>query len=134
MIDYYPEIFTAVAKPLRKAVPKVHVTGTVSSSDADNFPCVAIEEVSNTDTSIDNDRTALEARLQYKVTVLSNKIGGRVTEARHILAEVDKVLQSLNFRRTSMATQDGMYNNSAYKIEATYVARINQNGAISLSQ
>lgn len=134
MIDYYPQIFTAVAEPLREAIPGIYVTGTVSTSGSDKFPCVVVEEVSNTDTSIDNDRTALEARLQYKVTVLSNKIGGRVTEARHILAETDKVFQSLNFRRTSMATQDGMYNNSAYKIEATYVARINQNGAISLSQ
>ena len=134
MIDYYPEIFTAVSKPLREAVPKVHVTGTVSTSDTDKFPCVAIEEIRNEDTNIDNGPTATEARLQYRVTVLSNKVGGRVAEARRILAEADKILQSLNFRRLSMTTQDGMYNNSAYKIEATYVARINQNGAISLSQ
>lgn len=134
MIDYYPQIFTAVAEPLREAVPGIYVTGTVSTSGTDKFPCVAVEEVNNEDTSIDNGSVAPEARLQYKVTVLSNKIGGRVTEARRILAEVDTVFQSLNFRRISMATQDGMYNNSAYKIEASYVARINQNGAISLSQ
>lgn len=134
MIDYYSEIFTTVAEALRAKVPGVYVTGTVNSSDAPKFPCVAFAEANNTDDCIDNGPEAPAARLQYKVTVLSNKTGGRVTEARHILGEVDSILQSLNFRRTSMVTQDGMYNNSAYKIEAIYMARINQNGAISLSQ
>lgn len=134
MIDYYPEIFTAVAEPVRAQVPGAYVTGTVSSAKETKFPCVAIEEVDNSDDCIDNGPEAPAARLQLRVTVLSNKIGGRITEARMLLGVVDSILQPLNFRRTAMVTQDGLYNNSAYQIEATYVARINQNGAISLSR
>lgn len=134
MIDYYPAIYTTIAKSVREKMPVVHVTGSLSLSPKSKFPCVAIEEISNLDDNTDNGPVAPYARLQYRITVQSNKSGGKLTEARAVLAAVDSVMQSLNFRRTSMTTQDGLYNNSVYKIEAVYTARIDQNGTISLSK
>lgn len=133
MIDFYNEIYTSIATRLIKQVPGVNVTGSVSSQKP-AFPCVSIEEIFNVDTSIDNGPQAPAARLQYRITIQTNKKTGRMAEARSILSTVDAIMQPLNFRRTSMATQDGLYNNSAYKIEAIYVARINQDGALALSQ
>lgn len=133
MIDFYNAIYTSIATPLQDQVPGINVTGSVSNQKP-SFPCVSIEEVSNVDTSIDNGPSAPAARLQYKITVQTNKRNGRMAEARNIIGIVDSIMQPMNFRRTSMATQDGLYNNSAYKIEAIYVARINQDGALALSQ
>lgn len=133
MIDYYSPIFTTVAESVRAKVPGVYVTGSVSMDTVSEFPCVSIDERENTDADIDNGPSAPHARLTYRVTVLSNKIGHRITEARSILSVVDDIMQSLNFRRTAMVTQDGMYNNSAYQIQATYVVKIDQNGTLSIS-
>lgn len=129
MIDFYNEIYTSIATPLQAQVPGINVTGSVSNQKP-SFPCVSIEETLNTDAEIDSGEKAPCAELTYRVTVQTNKKGARIADARKILGIVDSLMQPLNFRRTAMATQDGLYNNSAYKIEATYKVGITASGVL----
>lgn len=129
MIDYQPQIFTAIADHLREVFPGIKVTGDVTD-DVAVFPCVQVEESSNIDTRKDNGQDSQYAQLQYRIRVFSSKKTGRISQARRILAEVDYVLAPLNFTRKTYLTQNGLYNNSAYKIDTTYEAVIGHDGTI----
>lgn len=129
MIDYQPQIFTAAARHLRSKFPGIYVTGEVSDAVA-KFPCVQIEESRNVPTQQDNGVTSQYAMIQYRVRVYSSKKSGRISDARNILSEVDAVFEPLNLRRKTFLTQNGLYNNSAYRIEATYEAAIGADGAL----
>ena len=94
------------------------------------FPCAQIEESRNVPTEQDSADTSDIAFLQYRVRIYSNKTGGRVSEARAILAAVDETFEPLNLRRKTFVTQSGLYNASAYRIEATYEAAINVRGQL----
>lgn len=131
MIDRFYDIYTAIAVPLRAKFPGINVSDDVSGRKP-KFPSALIEETSNIDTQTDNAPVSGFADLQYRITVQSSKTDGRIAEARSILATVDAVMQSLNFKRTAMLTQSGLYNNSVYKIEATYRAAIDKNGTLYL--
>lgn len=129
MIDYQPQIFTAVASALRAKRPGIVVTGELSDQVA-KFPCVQIEESRNVPTEQDNGPDSLFAEIQYRVRVYSSKKNGKMAEARAILADVDLVLEPLNLRRKTFLAQNGLYNNSAYRIEATYEAAIGADGVL----
>ena len=129
MIDYFSAIYTTVATHLREKRPGITVTGEVSDQVA-KFPCAQIEEVENIAVQQDNGETSLYARIKLRVRVYSNKQSVKVTEARAILSDTDEVLEPLNFRRKTFVTQNGLYNNSAYRIEATYEAVVDANGVL----
>lgn len=129
MIDFQPQIFDVVATHLREVFPDIYVTGEISDL-VPKFPCAQIEESRNIPTEQDSADTSDIALLQYRVRIYSNKTGGRVSEARAILAAVDETFEPLNLRRKTFVTQSGLYNASAYRIEATYEAAINARGQL----
>ena len=129
MIDVFPLLFTVVAAELRDAHPGVKVTGEVSDQVA-QFPCVQFEEYSNVPIWQDNGDSSDYALLRYRARVFSNSLTGKVSEARAILSTLDTVLEPLNVRRKSFVAQNGLYNNSAYRIEATYEVVADKNGTL----
>lgn len=129
MIDVFPLIYTAAASGLKAAHPDIKVTGEVSDQVA-QFPCVQIEEYSNVPIWQDNGDSSDYALLRYRVRVFSNSLTGKVSEARAILSTLDAVFEPLNLRRKSFVAQNGLYNNSAYRIEATYEVVSDKNGTL----
>ena len=129
MIDYFPEIYTAAAKAVRQAFPGVLVTGEITD-DVPRFPCVQIEESLNVPTQQDNGPVPGYALINLRVRAYSNTAGGRVTQARALIACIDQVFEPLNLRRVSYVPMNGLYNNSAYRIEATYSAAIDESGVL----
>lgn len=130
MIDYFNSIFTSVAKELRKQVPGIFVTGEINDSNVKKFPCVLIEENSNFPVHRDSASRSKYAAVSIRVRVYSNKTSGRIAEARSIVGIVDSVLEPLNFYRKSFAPLNGLYNNSAYRIDCSYGATIGEDGMI----
>lgn len=129
MIDYSPQIFSAVAIPLRNEFKGIRVTNELSDL-APVLPCVQIEESTNIPTDQDNGDTSDRAFLQYRIRVITGKNDGRISEARHILAFIDSILEPLNLRRKTYVPQSGLYNNSTYRIDTTYEAAITANGQL----
>lgn len=130
MIDYFNAIYTVVAAELRKQVPGIYVTGEIDDSNVKKFPCVQIEENSNLPVHLDSASRSKYAAVSIRVRVYSNKPSERIAEARSIVGIVDSVLEPLNFYRKSFAPQNGLYNNSVYRIDCSYGATIGEDGMI----
>lgn len=129
MIDYFPEIYSAIAVPIREAFPGICVTGVISD-DPPAFPCVQIEESLNLPTDQDSGPNSTFALINIRLRIYSNKASSKVTEARSILGFVDNIFEPLNLRRISYVPLNGLYNNSVYRIEATYSAAISESGVL----
>lgn len=129
MIDALAAVFTAVAVPLREQFSGITVTGELSDTAAE-FPCVQIEETGNLPTQQDSGPDSLYALVTYRIRVYSGLQEGRVKQARDILAAIDGILEPLNLRRKTYLSTSGLYNNSAYCIDATYTGCIGADGKI----
>ena len=60
--------------------------------------------------------------LMYEVNVYSNKTGGKKSECRSIMADIDKMMYARNFTRISMSPVPNMENASIYRLVARYRA------------
>ena len=129
MIDYNNAIFSAVAPKAREAFEGLKTTSELSDEPPE-MPCLQMEETRNLPVEWDNSPTSTFAQIQIRVRVWTNNEVNRKQKAREIMAFVDSVLEPLNFRRTSYVPQNGLYNNSAYRIEANYEAVIREDGLI----
>lgn len=129
MIDYSNEIFNTVAELLLQAYPDIEVKGEYVETPA-SFPCVSIEETSNTPLHLDSASTAKYALVRYRVQIFSNKASGKRAEARTIFQSVDEQMQKLNLFCKSMTTTPTVYHASIYQITATYEGTVDANGTI----
>jgi len=129
MIDYSNEIFNTVAELLLQAYPGIEVKGEYVETPA-SFPCVSIEETSNTPQHLDSASTAKYALVRYRVQVFSNNRSGKRAEARTIFQSVDEQMQKLNLFCKSMTTTPTVYHASIYQITATFEGTVDVNGTI----
>lgn len=131
MIDYFNEIFTVVATPVRAEHPGVTVIGEYIRKPS-KFPCVTLDETQNVTMGelVDSFKEEKHAGLTYRMQVFSNKKGGKKAEARAIFATADKVMLGLGFRRVTYSTTPELYESTIYSITATYEAVIDKNGVI----
>ena len=128
MIDYQNQIYTAIATGLRESVDGITVTGSVSD-DAPSFPCVQIEETNNVPIEIDNHEPYYAA-LTYRIRIWTNSGSSRIADARKILSVVDSIVEPMNFTRRTYVPQNGLYNNSAYRIDTTYAVAVDADGRL----
>lgn len=129
MIDYSNEIFNTVAELLLQAYPGIEVKGEYVETPA-SFPCVSIEETSNTPLHLDSSSTAKYALIRYRVQVFCNNRSGKRAEARAIFQTVDEQMQKLNLFCKSMTTTPTVYHASIYQITATFEGTVDVNGTI----
>ena len=131
MIDYFNEIFTVVATPVRAKHPGVTMIGEYIRKPS-KFPCVTLDETQNVTMGelVDSSKEEKHAGLTYRMQVFSNKKGGKKAEARAIFATADKVMLGLGFRRVTYSPTPELYESTIYSITATYEAVIDKNGVI----
>lgn len=131
MIDYFNEIFTAVATEVRAAHPGVTMAGEYVRKPS-KIPCVALDETQNVTMGelVDSSHEEKHAGVTYKLQVFSNKKGGKKAEARAIFATADGVMLGLGFQRVTYTTTPELYESTIYSITATYEAVVDANGVI----
>ena len=123
MIDIENQVFTPIAKALRKQFPGV----TVSSSYVHApkcFPHVSLVEQDNylSVEHLDTNEAERFATLMYEVNVYSDKASGKKTECRSIMKVIDDMMYQRNFRRISISPITNMENATIYRLVARYVA------------
>lgn len=122
MIDIESIVFQSISQPLRDSNYEVSVIGETIKTPS-KFPCVTLVERDNSvhlqsqDENIEN-----HAKLMYEVNVYSNKITGRKTEVRTIMAIVDKAFSDIGFTRLFMQPIDNLEDSTIYRITARYSA------------
>ena len=131
MMDYSNEIFTILKKGLSATYKDLTVTGEYTQIPS-KFPCVTLEEISNTEVRglMDSSHNENYRRVQYRLQVFSNSASGKKTQAKKILSTADGILRELGFRRITYAPRPSQYSSTIYEIRTTYEAVISRNGQI----
>jgi hypothetical protein len=127
MINVENEIFSAVAKAVRKEYPSVFISGEYIKSPS-KFPFVSLIEMSNTAYDSTQSSGGLEnhASLMYEVNVYSNKTSGKKSECKAIAALIDNELATLGFSRTMLQPIPNMDDATIYRMTGRYTAVISK--------
>lgn len=131
MIDIEPDVFAAVAVPLRekygndsKGQWKIWVSGESTDVPA-RFPAVTIEEKDNyvytraSTTHIEN-----AASVMYEVNVYTNRVGYKKQDAQEIMSFIDEIMADMKFTRTMMQPIDNLSDATIYRMVARYEATV----------
>lgn len=123
MIDIENQIFTPIAKALRKQFPGVTVSSSYVHAPK-SFPYVSLVEEDNYTSLTHRDTGDSEAfaSLMYEVNVYSDKAAGKKTECREIMKTVDDMLYCMNFRRTVLTPVPNLENATIYRLTARFEA------------
>jgi hypothetical protein len=119
------EVFTAVAKTVRKAHTGTTVSGEYTRTPS-KFPAVTLDETENimVDRLEDSSNEERYIGVTYRLQVFSNKQNGKKAEARSIFDTADAEMRRMGFRRVSYAITPEIYSSTIYEITATYEACI----------
>lgn len=133
MIDIEPDVFAAVAVPLRekygkdtKGQWKIWVSGESTDVPA-RFPAVTIEEKDNyvynraSTTQIEN-----AVKVMYEVNVYTNRVGYRKPDAQEIMSFIDEILLNLKFTRKAMPPIDNLSDATIYRLVGRYEAIVDK--------
>ena len=102
MIDIENQVYTEIYNKVTASFPNAKIESTLNLTPSE-FPCVCVEEISNTslESSIDSASNENHATVTYEVNIFSNKAVGRKSEAKEILNLIDTMLLSYGFIRLS---------------------------------
>ncbi len=131
MIDRMNEVFTAVAKAVRKAHTGATVSGEYTRTPS-KFPAVTLDETQNVivDHLEDSSNEERYCGVTYRLQVFSNKQNGKKAEARAMFATADVEMRRMGFRRVTYTTTPEIYNSTIYNITATYEAVVSAAGYV----
>lgn len=131
MIDIENEVFTTIAKAVRKVYPDIYMIGEYVKSPP-KFPCVSLVEMDNS--AYDKTQTSgnLEnhVSVMYELDVYSNKTSGKKSECKKIAALIDKEMAALGFSRTMLQPIPNMDDATIYRMKGRYMAVISENKTI----
>lgn len=126
MIDIESDVYSAVASVLREKFPGVFTSGEFIDTPA-RFPAVTIMESDNSvyqpmrTTRIEN-----AASVMYEISVFTNSVGYKKSEARDIMEAADGEMERLGFTRISMNPVSNLQDATIYRLVARYQAVVDR--------
>lgn len=131
MINVENDVFDIVSTKVREAYPKIYMSGEYVKSPP-SFPATSLVEMDNTiytstQTSSDNEN---HATLMYEVNTYSNKVRGKKSECKAIMALIDEEMTSLGFVRTMLQPIPNMDDATIYRMIARYTAVVSKDKTI----
>lgn len=121
MIDIEPEVFDTVKKRVMEAFPEVDMASEYVPYPS-GFPHASVYEADNHVFAGTQDSSHMErhAILMFQVDVYSNKVSGKKTECRKIMAVIDAAMADMGFTRTTMTPVPNMNDATIYRMTARY--------------
>ena len=131
MINVENDVFDIVSTKVREVYPKIYMSGEYVKSPP-SFPATSLVEMDNTiytstQTSSDNEN---HATLMYEVNTYSNKVRGKKSECKAIMALIDEEMTSLGFTRTMLQPIPNMDDATIYRMIARYTAVVSKDKTI----
>ena len=125
MINIENEVFDRVATKVKEVFPDIFMTGEYVNSPA-SFPAVSLVEMDNVTRveTIDSGSNENHANVMYEVNVYSNKIAGKKSECRAILALIDEEMLAMGFSRVAMTPVPNEYDSTIYRMVGRYRAAV----------
>lgn len=123
MIDIESQVYTPIAVGLRTEFPGIDVSGTYVKAPS-AFPHVSIVEADNfmPRQYLDTSDTERFAEVMYEVNVYSNKVSGKKSECKAVMAYIDAQMYAKNFVRISLSPVPNLDNATIYRMTARYRA------------
>lgn len=127
MINVENEIFNDVATSIRAKHPRTNITGEYVKSPS-SFPHVSLVEMDNSVLTSTQTSTEYEnhATLMYEANVYSNKVTGKKTECKELIAIVDERMLAMGFTRTMLQPVPNLDDATIYRMTARYTAVVSK--------
>lgn len=131
MIDIESDIFSIISKNVREKYKNIFLTGEYVKSPP-SFPCISIMETDNQIYRNTRTTDCIEnhAQVIYEVNVYSNKVRGKKSECKEIIAFIDTRFQMLGFTRTFLTTIPNEQDATIYRMVARYRAIVSRQNVI----
>ena len=131
MIDIENEVFSKVSSIVRDAYPDIYMSGEYVKSPP-SFPCASLVEMDNT--GYTNTQTGCDLEnhvsVMYEVDVYSNKIKGKKSECKNIIALIDNEMAALGFTRIMLNPIPNMDDATIYRMKGRYRAVVSKDKVI----
>lgn len=131
MIEIENEVFDAVASTIKALFPKVYITGDYVKTPP-SFPCVSLMETDNQVRESTSDSGSLENHVNvlYEVNVYSNKVSGKKSECKAIMAAIDIVMCKLGFVRVLLNPIPNEQDATVFRMVARFRAAVSKDKTI----
>lgn len=125
------EIYTQVADTVIASYPTCHVTNAFIYTP-DEFPAASIVMSGDGNTERTRDSSNIDKfnDISATVDVITNDVDGKKTNAEAIMGTIIDKFFSLNFKLVSCKPNSNTSNAQNYRISATLVATVDNNGNI----
>ena len=131
MIDIEIAVFNRVATKVREVFPGIFIAGEYVKSPS-SFPAVSLVEMDNGTRieTIDSGSNENHANVMYEVNVYSNKVTGKKSECKEILALIDKEMLAMGFSRNTLTPVPNENDSTIYRMVARYRATVSYDHTI----
>lgn len=127
MIDIENEVMTIIYNAVHPSYPTAKFESVTNLSPSE-FPCVCVEEVSNTtrQSTIDSGSNERHANIAYEINIFTNDVTGKKQIAKDIFSKIDSAMLAVGFERTS-TNPFSLDEGTKYRLVVRYGATVSQN-------
>ena len=131
MINIETDVYNIISNKVRAEYPDIYMVGEYVKSPP-SFPATSFVEMDNTtytstQTSCENEN---HATVMYEVDTYSNKVRGKKTECKSIMALIDDEMMNLGFTRIMLQPIPNMDDATIYRMVARYKAVVSKDKTI----
>lgn len=125
MIDIESMVFDRVATRLREQFPNIFIAGEYVYSPP-SFPAVSLVEMENSirAETVDSGSNENHVNVMYEVNVYSNRVAGKKSECKEIVALLDNEMTAMGFVRSTLTPVPNEYDSTIYRMVGRYQAAV----------
>jgi hypothetical protein len=131
MIDIENEVFDRVVKRVRERFPDIFMVGEYVKSPP-SLPAGSLMEMDNSTrmSTVDSGSNENHADVMYEANVYSNKITGKKSECKAIMALIDEEMIAMGFERVALTPVPNEYDSTIYRMLGRYRATVSRDHKI----
>ena len=131
MIDIESQVFDRVATRVREQFPDIFMVGEYVNSPS-SFPAASLVEMDNAtrESTVDSGSNENHANVMYEVNVYSNKVTGKKSECKAIMALIDEEMTAMGFVRSTLTPVPNEYDSTIYRMVGRYRAAVSSDHKI----
>ena len=125
MIDIENQVFDRVAAKVREQFPDIFMVGEYVKSPS-SLPAASLMEMDNAirTSTVDSGSNENHADVMFEANVYSNKISGKKSECKKIMAIIDTEMIAMGFVRSTLTPVPNEYDSTIYRMVGRYRATV----------
>lgn len=125
MIDIENQVFDRVAAKVREQFPDIFMVGEYVKSPS-SLPAASLMEMDNAirTSTVDSGSNENHADVMFEANVYSNKITGKKSECKKIMAIIDTEMIAMGFVRSTLTPVPNEYDSTIYRMVGRYRATV----------